>query len=263
MKFLTLSSLILLFATALLNGCASLSSSYSDPDDYTIQRTLEDRMLVLDIHNLFKKLTLVMQSLPEKTHARHLDLQTRNLKRQLYVRRSNLLECSNEHLGQKLDLALDCAYLAHKVSQSSESEENLKRIKKLIVDKARESLVADKGKSKGAASKSRQGKQSSQPNYRTSIDALNRFLEVAPEEGEAKQLLIQLKSIQGKRIASLMARGDRLYREEKVAEALTVWREAVKFDDNNKAISDRIARARKVLGEVNKIKRLPKPKRDS
>lgn len=255
MKLLTLSSLILLFATAFLNGCASLSSSYSDPDDYTIQRTLEDRMLVLDILNLYKKLTLVMQSLPEKSHARHLDLQTRNLKRQLFVRRSNLLECSSEHQGQKLDLALDCAYLAHKVSQSSESEENFNQIKKLIADKARGSLAADKNKSKG--------NEYSQPNYKTSIDALNRLLEVAPEDKEAKQLLTQLKSIQGKRIASLMARGDRLYREEKVGEALTVWIEAVKLDDDNKAVSDRIARARKVLGEVNKIKRLPKLKTDS
>lgn len=262
MKFSELLSLsILLSFTLLFNGCVGLPSSIGKPDNserYNILRTLEDKILVLDTRSLYKKLSLVKKSLSEQSYSGQLESRTYRLRRKLNAKRNDLLECSHQHQAKKPDLALDCAYLAHKVAESGESKNNLNRVKKLIVDKARKSLATHKAGQKHTKSMARRGKPGLPVNFRASIDALNRLLALAPEDKEASQLLKELKLIQGKQIDELMVRGDSLYREQKVEKAIVVWEQAARLDANNKDISDRIVRARKVLGQVNKIKGLPK-----
>lgn len=259
MKIVTLFywlSMLLIFS--LMKGCTTVPSSSMEGLDVQganyIERALDDRMLIMDIQTLFDKLALVKNLLSAKIYDAQLQRKTHGLTSQLTLKRKSLLACSRLHQNKKNDLALDCAYLAHKVAESDESTSSLDQVKKLIADKARRSLTVDKAELKASKNKG----DSIDADYKESINALNHLLLVAPKNTEASKLLKQLKSTQEKRIAKLMAKGDKLYREQKVEKALAIWREAADLDAKNQSIAERIARANKVLGGVNKIKKQPK-----
>lgn len=91
------------------------------------------------------------------------------------------------------------------------------------------------------------------------ITSLQRLLELVPGDPEGSALLEQVIQVRDEKVASLIAFGDALYREEQIEQAVSVWESAEKLDMGRQDVAARIDRAMKVLERLREIQKQPKP----
>ena len=253
-----------LYLSIALSGCTNsvISNYWPQPVQSESQRTIKDRLLVIQVRSIQDQILLIENS---KSKDKPLIAQKIALNSELKKKEKNLLECSLYHLSKRLTLALNCATLAHSISQSDESSQALQAIRQSLAKRAKQRQVTQDAntKRKRDSLMALAKKQILQTNHSATIKTLNQLLAISPNDTEAKQLLGDLKSIQEKHVAELIAMGDQLYRDERIEQALAVWKAAQNLALDNREVLIRIERAEKVLGSVNKIKALPENKPQS
>ena len=87
------------------------------------------------------------------------------------------------------------------------------------------------------------------------VETLEPFVIENPDDQEISQLFQDAQEGINKQILQLIAQGDSLYRSERTKEALVVWKQAEKLNPNFEGLNTRIARAEKVLEQLQKIKK--------
>lgn len=74
------------------------------------------------------------------------------------------------------------------------------------------------------------------------------------DSGEVDALKQRLDTAIKASVKELMYQGDRLYRADKVNEAIITWAQALELDPGNVAVLERLTRARKVLARLEELK---------
>jgi hypothetical protein len=223
------------------------------------EQKLEDKLLLIEFNSLLDSIALIESHKLDKDNKMQMLSRVKSLEQQLTQKEDKLLSCSIRHKNRDLDLALQCAQAANKISPTVASKSALNYVEQQLADKAKLKQVSQTAKKqrKRDSLMALAKKQTLQPNHSATIKTLNRLLALSPDDKEAKQLLHELKSIQKKHVVELIAMGDSLYRNEKIEQALAVWRAAKNLSENNMELLGKIDRAEKVLGSVNKIKGMP------
>lgn len=224
--------------------------------------SFEDKLLLIETRGLLERLEILneVQLTPKNTN--RVRTHKHELKRQLAEKQVPLSSCSQRHKNRRLNLAVACARLAQKIGPSATSNATLQDIQQRIAKRKERKQITQTAniKRKRDSLMALAKKQIRQPNHIATIKTLNQLLATAPNDREAKRLLRDLKAIQQKHVSELISMGDRLYRNENIEQALSVWRAAKNLSNNNKELLAKIDRAEKVLGSVNKIKALPENK---
>jgi len=228
--------------------------------DWQLQkRNREDWILVHEVRALQKKLPY-LESLaaidPENYITKSRLLFWRSL---LESKVAGLIACGSLHLHLDKPLAEQCATLAEEIKPTPQSEHLLGRIRQEEAaeeEKAR-AQAAVRSRQKLAQRRDRLFKQAKvdfeSGAYRESINGLNQLLATDPEDREARALLEQVTRERDREVDRLLAYGDRLYREEQIEQAVSVWESADKLAPGRTDIAGRIERAMKVLQKLQEI----------
>lgn len=178
---------------------------------------------------------------------------------------SGLIACGSVHLHLDQSLAEACATLAEEIKHTEESTYLLRKISQSHAarERTQRSEQAVREKQNTAQRRERLLKQArSQMGDEAIPDAiasLQRLLELVPGDPEGSALLEQVIQLRDEKVASLIAFGDALYREEQIEQAVSVWESAEKLDMGRQDVAARIDRAMKVLERLREIQKQPEP----
>ena len=229
--------------------------------DWQLQkRSREDWILVHEVRALQQKLPY-LESLveidPENYITRSRLLFWRKL---LQSKVASLIACGSLHLHLDRTLAEQCATLADEIKATRQSAHLLSRIRQDEAAREKKSRTrqAAKNQRQQAERRAHLLKQAStyfsSDEYPESISHLNELLEMDPHDSEAKRLLQKVTAERDQEIERLLTYGDRLYREEQIEQAVSVWESADKLEPGRTDISVRIERAMKVLQKLQEIR---------
>ncbi|MDH5737684.1 MAG: hypothetical protein OEZ23_05205 [Gammaproteobacteria bacterium] len=232
-------------------ACSLIKPGLDFHDDLGGGVFLADSLLLLDVQNLFEKRALVENlntaSVDGNKDSTVVDKLSRQFHAILIGKRQALLSCASRHIEERLAIAYDCAHFAEKISSTEESAGSLRRVRGRMGQRVNGFL---KDLESSALSVDVQEKL-----YEGILFDLERILSMAPEDKEIMNMLSKVRATQAKAVSELVAEGDKLYREQRVKQAMQVWQRALVLDAGNKKILDRIERAKRVLGGVEKLKR--------
>lgn len=229
--------------------------------DWQLQkRSREDWILVHETRALQQKLPY-LESLveidPESYITKSRLLFWRSL---LESKVASLIACGSLHLHLDKSLAEQCATLADEIKPTRQSAHLLRRIRQdeAAQEKKSRTRQAAQNRRQQAERKARLLKQASiylsSGEYPESISHLNQLLQIDPDDIEAKRLLQQATAERDQEVERLLAYGDRLYREEQIEQAVSVWESADRLAPGRTDISGRIERAMKVLQKLQEIR---------
>lgn len=176
-----------------------------------------------------------------------------------------LIACGSVHLHLDQSLAETCVILAEKIQPTEESAYLLRKIKQshAAQERTERSEQAVREKKNTAQERDRLLKlaktQLAEEAIADAITSLQRLLELVPGDPEGSALLEQVIQVRDEKVASLIAFGDALYREEQIEQAVSVWESAEKLDMGRQDVAARIDRAMKVLERLREIQKQPKP----
>ena len=83
---------------------------------------------------------------------------------------------------------------------------------------------------------------------------LNRLAKLEPGNRDYHALQLKHGDRVDRLVYKMTAQGDSLYRQEKIAEAKTIWEKALRYDKNNKTLQTQIRRANRVLEKLNELR---------
>ncbi len=181
----------------------------------------------------------------------------------LESRVARLIACGSVHLHLDQPLAEACVTLAEKIKPTRESAHLLMKIKQSYAEqkRAERSQQAVREKQNQAQRRDRLLKlarsQLADDALPDAIASLNRLLEQAPDDAEAKSLLEEVTQVRDKRVTRLIEFGDALYRDEQIEQAVSVWEAAEKLDMGRQDVAARIERAMRVLERLREIQEKP------
>lgn len=231
--------------------------------DWQLQkRNREDWILVHEVQALQKKLPYLENLVaidPENYITKSRLLFWRSL---LESKVADLIACGSLHLHLDKPLAEQCASLAEEIKPTPQSEHLLGRIRQeeAAEEKKAQAQAAVRSKQKLARRRDRLFKQATADfesgAYRESIGGLNQLLTSNPQDREARALLEQVTRERDREVDRLLAYGDRLYREEQIEQAVSVWESADKLAPGRTDIAGRIERAMKVLQKLQEIQQV-------
>jgi tetratricopeptide (TPR) repeat protein len=183
---------------------------------------------------------------------------------------SDLLACAHDAMQQDdLESATTCLQLARRINDGPEVQAALRQLE-FQRDGKRQALetpaLANRGGQAGAGSK-----RASQPDTRQQLlvqteqalkkndllaarETFHELQETTGESGEIDAVKQRLETAIKASVEGLTRKGDRLYRAEKVADAIESWKHALELDPDNTQLQERLARARKVLARLEELK---------
>lgn len=227
------------------------------------KRNKEDWILVHETRSLQKKIPYLdeLASIdPENLITKSRLLFWRNM---LESKVSGLIACGSVHLYLDQSLAEACATLAEKIKPTKESAHLLSKIKQshAAQKRTKRSKQAVREKQNTAQQRERLLKlarsQMADDAIPDAIASLKRLLALVPDDQEGSALLEQVIQLRDEKVASLIAFGDALYREEQIEQAVSVWESAEKLDMGRQDVAARIDRAMKVLERLREIQTKP------
>lgn len=231
--------------------------------DWQLQkRNREDWILVYEVRALQKKLPY-LESLveidPENYITKSRLLFWRSL---LESRVAGLISCGSIHLHLDKPLAEQCATLADEIKPTEQSAHLLGRIRQEEAEEEKKARARQVVRSKRELERRRTrlleqaNEDFSSGAYQESISRLNQLLVLNPGDREAGELLDRVSRERDREVERLLAYGDRLYREEQIEQAVSVWESADKLAPGRTEIASRIDRAMKVLQKLQEIRQV-------
>ena len=83
---------------------------------------------------------------------------------------------------------------------------------------------------------------------------LSRLAKLEPDNKDYPMLQLKHRDKVDQLVYKMMARGNSLYRQEKIAEAKAIWEKALRYDKRNKTLQTQIRRADRVLTKLNELR---------
>jgi len=83
---------------------------------------------------------------------------------------------------------------------------------------------------------------------------LARLAKLEPNNKDYPKLQLQHRDKVDRLVDRMTAKGDSLYRQEKIAEAKAIWEKALRYDKRNKTLQTQIRRANRVLTKLNELR---------
>ena len=171
-------------------------------------------------------------------------------------------------LQNDLDSAETCLQLSLRLNHTTTAQETLSRVQSLRasheeVELKKASITQAKKEKKIQRSQQQQMEvllaeaqhAMEQNNLQVARDKVVQFPTDIIESSEVKAIKDNLREVVDRHVTELVAKGDSLYRADKVHEALQQWNEALSLAPDNRALQERIDRANKVLVRLEELKR--------
>ncbi len=83
---------------------------------------------------------------------------------------------------------------------------------------------------------------------------LTRLLKLEPSNKNYPALQLKHRDKVDRLVYKMTAKGDSLYRQEKIAEAKAIWEKALRYDKRNKTLQSQIRRANRVLSKLKELR---------
>ncbi len=226
----------------------------------TRKQRLEDWILVYDIEALLAKRPLIVSI--SNSDPKDFVIKSRLLIVDLSLnsKRDLLLDCTQRQFESHLKLAKRCVVAAEKIKQSIEVQTLLKRIEdeqQGIYNKRtiRENKIAALNRADTRRIMFTQAKENIDNKlYYEAIKLLDLLILQDENDAAAIKLIEETSIFLEQQIKQLVSKGDQLYQDEKIAEALIIWSQASILNPADKEIIQRLERARKVQDKLNKIR---------
>lgn len=224
------------------------------------KRQLEDKILVTEIVSLREKVPL-LEKLSDGESSNVL-YKSRLMFWQNYlrVRVDPLVACGIYHGKTNPWLAKQCLDLADKIEPSEETKQLLngvaQRIEKLQHASTNRRLekAAQERKQEVENLLAEAEKANQRGAYRDALFILNEALKQDPKNTEVHRLRSETQQTLNRQVESLVRLGDRLYSDEKIVPAVSMWETALKLDPDQREIGEKIDRARRVLEKLEAIR---------
>lgn len=178
-----------------------------------------------------------------------------------------LLACGESALDEAhYDLAESCLEMAASLTDGEAVQEQLARLKqRREEDRARTAARREeRQKAQRAARVARQQEEVEKlkARYRSLFDAgwwlaakdiLTQLRSEVPEDPEVQNWTSELQEVIRKQVERSIERGQALYTEGQLQEALSVWRSAAKLDPDNTVLQAHIARVERFLSKLKRL----------
>ena len=181
---------------------------------------------------------------------------------------SKLLECGQDSLQQdNLEMADKCLHSAQTLDDSSAVREAIAlfevRNNAVHQTQVEQAQIIQVNKQKKLAKTRKNRTQVLLVQTRQALDdndllaARNTFRKIPAHNSNAADVIVvrtRLEETIGARVTAMTGDGDRLYRGDKVDQAIDIWEQALALDPENIGISERLERARKVQSRLEELK---------
>ena len=224
------------------------------------KRLLEDRVLVTEMASLRKKIPL----LEKLSHGESNNVLYRSRllfwQRYLQARVDSLVACGIYHGKIQPWLAKQCLDLADKIAPSEETKTLLNGIvqrieKQKYAAKKRKAVQATRQRKREVQKLLVEAENANQRGaHRDALSMLDEAFRQDPENAEVRRLLSETQTTLNQQVESLVRLGDRLYSEEQIVPAVSIWETALRLAPDRREIGERIERARRVLVKLEAIR---------
>ncbi|RLA03870.1 MAG: hypothetical protein DRQ47_04335, partial [Gammaproteobacteria bacterium] len=217
------------------------------------KRRLEDWMLVYETEGLLLQRPLLVSMSQSEQGDVILKTRLLFLDASLNSRQEQLIDCSRFQRDKGIKLARRCIEAANKIKTSTQVQELLAEITEEQKDIRKQQLV--KGEVASRNEIMDQAKIHLQKQfYYQAVQELQPLLEQKSEDEQVKLLMVEAITGRDMQLLQLVSHGDRLYREEKIKQALAIWQQAALLDPENEEVKQRIRRAKKVINKLQELR---------
>jgi len=174
--------------------------------------------------------------------------------------RNKLTDCARQTiLTQSHELSLACISQAKAMNPTVDETRYLQSLEKRIHDHRKQQSIAvqhsEETRSKAAELKNRLHEQIRTDKLLEARVTLARLKKLVPDSADIPRLEKKLASAIDLRVKQKIDHGTRLYRQEKVAQARSIWQEALRLDPHNQEVMALISRADRVLDKIDSLKK--------
>lgn len=198
-------------------------------------------------------LVTITQSAPGERAAK---TQLRQLDYLLRSKHPLLIDCAQHQLLKNLRLAKRCIVAANAIDKTSVTLDLLAQIEKAQtqIKQQKKHLqvreIAEERETRLQQAKSYLGEN----RYLEAIKILEPLQSEAQTDAEIDRLMDTATSGLNLQVMQLLSRGDQLYKEERITEAISVWEQAALLNPASTEIIQRLERAKKVQEKLEKIR---------
>lgn len=240
-------------------------------------RTLEDRILLLEANTLREKAS-ILKAL-EYIQPDNYTIGTRIFLLKNARKRgvNNLVECGRYHKWKNPPLSQNCLQLANKLNPSADIQLLLDEVTQNIENeekrRAQEKWFRHQKRQKTEQALQKRKKKSEQIKnskkiellltaakksvesgaYSTAVKTLDKIETMSPHDSRLHNLRNLLKNNIDKEVEEYVKKGDQLYREEQVDQAVIAWESALDLDPKREDIIAKVERAMKVLNRLKTL----------
>ncbi|VAW71060.1 hypothetical protein MNBD_GAMMA10-2746 [hydrothermal vent metagenome] len=149
------------------------------------------------------------------------------------------------NINKQLNIAIECFVLSYELSPDSHKLEHIKTLEATLSKDKRQQQHIDLL----AAYKSAYSKKA----YVQAKKHLHELLKIAPKHKEAQQQLRKLNKEIKRKLQGMLASGKYLYSQNKINEALKIWKKARRIAPGNKELKQLIYRTEKVSKKIKSL----------
>lgn len=229
------------------------------------ERLLEDQIMIGDAENQLAKIAL-LERLSRAT-PNNVVVASRRLywKEMLRGKAEPLTQCAERHVEQHPTLAKRCYRIATDVIDTEALEQRLAAVSMDLADA--EQLAEQRRRQQAAKERRARARvlldeakvAIDTHDYRRALDVLSQVADLQPDNPEVEALQKTALSNISPHVEELVKRGDHLYLNERLKDAVAAWQAALTLKPGDEAIVARIDRARAVLERLDSLRKRQKP----
>ena len=220
-----------------------------------IKDNLNDWMLVYEVEGMLLTRPLLVSMTKSDPEDYQLKRRLQVLDSSLNAKRETLITCTQHEFKKSLKLARRCVEAAEKIHLSTQVQKLLSQIESEqsnIIKKAQKEVALSKAEARNAVLM--QARSYLQERfYYAAVKVLEPLVLQDDQDQQVNILMEEAQTGRDLQVLQLISHGDRLYREERIQEALEIWQQAAVLDPTHEDVTLRISRATKVLDKLKEI----------
>lgn len=244
---------------------AAQQARLTAPIDVEMQ-LFEDQLLLEEVRYLREKVRRLASWTKEHPGDAVANAKLSYWSRQLFDSADGLTACAERYVKKRPKLSRECLKTARLLPASSAYTLRLLAVEEQL--SAQRQVARKKRKAKQVKQQRDQVEDTVQSArillaggaFRAARDLLQQAAEVAPENTDVTDLLLEAELGLDRQVEALLVLGDRLYLEEQIDAALANWEEALTLRPDDEEIVARIERARTVLERLESLRQQQLPR---
>ncbi len=219
---------------------------------YITKRRLKDWMLVYEIEGMLLKRPLLVSMTQSDPYDTKLKLRLKKLESRLDSKRKQLIFCAERQVDTELKLARRCVEAAKIIHLSIQVQNLLTKIEQQQTGIKSKIKVNEAETRNTLLMKARAHLR--ERSYYEAVKILEPIILQGKTDQDVNILMDEAITGRNLQVLQLISHGDRLYREEQIENALSIWKEAALLNPSQSDVKLRIARAQKVLNKLQEIR---------